>query len=437
MTSVKQLLDCMADRGCVSVYLKDLAENDNSKNQVYFGPGFDALNLFPRLSIQPTTSGSKKTPIFKAGMDFYWLTNDGEICPAPNAQLIFYPQYPEVRFSGFLKGCKNAPSGYMRERLAGRKLFLGVTASGTCYGHVVAPDTSLANEVDALKHLPMVGVFKSLTRLLLKTDSREQLKQALRTISSKEWIKSKRLDAKGGVVSCNAPNCGGYTLEAELGIIPNGVAEPDYLGWEVKQHKVSNFRNIEVGVITLMTPEPTRGFYVDEGVIPFVKKFGYPDRNGRPDRMNFGGVHKAGQAHPLTGLTLQLVGFDSETRKITDSGGGVALVSSHGEVASMWGYAGLMEHWNKKHAQAVYVPSLAHKKPCLEYSYGPEVRMGIGTNFLMLLEAFLQQTVYYDPGIKVENISTHPSTKRRSQFRIKSKNLASLYSEFSTVNLFD
>jgi hypothetical protein len=369
-------------------------------------------------------------------MDFYWLTDECGISHAPGAQLIFYPQYPEDRFSGILKGCKKAPAEDMRQRLAGRKLFLGVTAGGVCYGHVVAPCTSLANEVDAVRGLPVAGVFRSLTGLLLRVDSREQVKLALRMISEKEWIKSKRLDGHGDVVPCNAPNCGGYTLEAELGIIPNGHAEPDYLGWEVKQHKVSNFRNIDVGVITLMTPEPTGGFYVDEGVIPFVRKFGYPDKNGRPDRMNFGGIHKAGQAHSLTGLTLEIVGFDSESRKITDSNGGIALVCQSGEIASMWDFAGLMEHWNRKHAQAVYVPALVHTEPYLEYSYGSEVRMGVGTNFLMLLDAFLGQDVYYDPGIKVENISTHPRTKRRSQFRIKSKNLAGLYSEFSTVDLF-
>jgi hypothetical protein len=29
-------------------------------------------------------------------------------------------------------------------------------------------------------------------------------------------------------------NCGGYTLEAELGATPNGYSEPDFMGWEIK-----------------------------------------------------------------------------------------------------------------------------------------------------------------------------------------------------------
>ncbi|MEO0062747.1 MAG: hypothetical protein RLZZ08_1307, partial [Pseudomonadota bacterium] len=32
-----------------------------------------------------------------------------------------------------------------------------------------------------------------------------------------------------------------YTLEAELGITPNGIAEPDFQGWEVKQYGVRDF----------------------------------------------------------------------------------------------------------------------------------------------------------------------------------------------------
>lgn len=43
--------------------------------------------------------------------------------------------------------------------------------------------------------------------------------------------------------------------------------------------------------------------------------------------------------------------------------------------------------------------------------------------------------VYYDPGIKLENASTRPRTKQRSQFRIKSSNLPSLYHRMDIVDL--
>jgi hypothetical protein len=98
---------------------------------------------------------------------------------------------------------------------------------------------------------------------------------------------------------CLAPQCGG------------SVAEPDFFGWEVKQHAAANFSRPDSGAaITLMTPEPTGGFYKEKGVEAFVRTFGYPDKNDKPDRLNFGGIHRAGERQASTGLTMQLVGYD-------------------------------------------------------------------------------------------------------------------------------
>jgi len=43
--------------------------------------------------------------------------------------------------------------------------------------------------------------------------------------------------------------------------------------------------------------------------------------------------------------------------------------------------------------------------------------------------------IYYDPGIKMENMSKKPTIKRRSQFRIKSNNLTHLYKENEIFDL--
>jgi hypothetical protein len=56
--TLADLQGLFADAGCDRLYAKPLAENDNSKNQVYFGPGFEALNLFPNQGIAPD-SGPK------------------------------------------------------------------------------------------------------------------------------------------------------------------------------------------------------------------------------------------------------------------------------------------------------------------------------------------------------------------------------------------
>ena len=422
----------LSDLGAVRLYAKELSENDNSKNQVYFGPGFEVLNIIPNKGISPNEDPEKD--IFKAKLDFWWVNDDGSACLAPNAQLILYPQYPEVRFSGFLAGSKGAPSELMAGRLKGRILFLGVCPTGKILAMVAGAASCVAKEFLALGRTPDAGVFVDLT-LKGADDSRLALLGELKRINQCGWIDSKRLHGDGTIGPCNARNCGGLTLEAELGIRPNSLAEPDYLGWEIKQHSVPDFTRISTGVITLMTPEPIGGIYHEEGPEAFIRKFGYADKLGRPDRINFGGVHKAGERHPLTGLTLQLTGFDRETNKISKDGGGIALFSDNGECGAFWPFAGLMTHWVKKHSRAAYIPAMMVKEP-LRYCYGDKVRLAIKTDFLRFLKAMNSGKVYYDPGLKLENASTKPKVKRRNQFRIKSSEIGALYESLEVKSLY-
>jgi hypothetical protein len=259
----------------------------------------------------------------------------------------------------------------------------------------------------------------------------------LKRINRLGWIDSKQLDSNGASKPCQAQQCGGFTLEAELGIAKNSVSEPDFLGWEVKQHSVKSFSRADSATaITLMTPEPTAGFYKDRGAEAFIRKFGYPDKNDKPDRLNFGGVHRAGERQSSTGLKMILIGYDSLVGKITDADGSVALVSDDGEVAAAWAFSGLLAHWSRKHTRAAYVPSMRRTEPRWQYAYGPQVRLAQQTDGLRLLRALACGAVYYDPGIKLEQASSaKPVPKKRSQFRVASKNIAALYDTVETVNV--
>src|ERR1039457_4469265 len=243
--NLTQLKGMFVKAGCTKLYAKPLAENDNSKNQVYFGPGFQALNLFPNDGIFPDSS--LKNPIFKAGLRFGWLSPHGRVAEAPGAQLILYPQYPEVRFSGFLKGCKAAPSDLMAGRIEGRILFLGVTSDRSIVGFVAGHDSEIAGKFQSLRLEPQEGVFVELglPSITGPEDSRTELLRELGRIHRLGWIDSKQLGADGHLNPCNAAQCGGFTLEAELGIPKNSAAEPDFLGWEVKQYAVDDFERIE------------------------------------------------------------------------------------------------------------------------------------------------------------------------------------------------
>ncbi len=432
--NLQNLKKLFIDNGCQKLYVKKLSPNDNSKNQVYLGGSFEILNIFPLSEIKTEEAGDWNRERFKASINFSWIGDDGNVYPAPNSQLILYPKYPEVRFSGFLARCENPPSELMTQRLADRLLFLSISNKGEILGYVTAPNSELANEFNALQADDEIGIFKVID-LPRTVNNRVKLLDELYRIHQLDWITSKRLDKDGNVLPCVSSNCGGYTLEAELGITPNGYSEPDFLGWEVKQFGVTNFERINSSVITLMTPEPTDGIYKTQGTETFLHTYGYADKTGREDRINFGGVHKAGIRHSSTNLEMQLIGFDQESGKIRNSNGRIALVDTQGNEAAAWSFSSMLLHWNRKHNQACYVPSLSDITDERKYKYGNKIILGTGTDFQLFLRQMAIGNIYYDPGIKMENVSTKPKIKKRSQFRIKSQFLGELYKDNEIVTL--
>lgn len=432
--TLKNLKAIFINYGCVKIYIKKLSPNDNSKNQVYFGGSFEILNILPISEIKNEEAGDWNKERFKASLNFSWLADDGNIYPAPNSQLILYPKYPEVRFSGFLSKCQNPPSELMTQRLADRLLFFSVAKNGQVLGFVSHPNSEITNELNVEEKIEEYGVFKVI-ELPQVVDNKSKLLNELIRIHRLGWIKSKRLDGLGNILSCEAPNCGGYTLEAELGITPNGYSEPDFMGWEVKQFSVANFQRINSSIITLMTPEPTDGIYKTQGAEFFIRKYGYKDKIGREDRINFGGVHKTGIKHPLTNLEMQLIGFDKESGKIRNTNGKIALLDNEGNETASWSFSSMLLHWNKKHNQACYVPSLSETNKERYYKFGNSIILGVGTDFQLFLEQMAHGNIYYDPGIKMENASTKPKIKKRSQFRIKSQYLPKLYKKNEVIDL--
>lgn len=436
--SLSQLLSRMRDLGATRVYAKKLAPNDNSKNQIYLGGDFSALNVIPHGEIysdDEDKAGSRRERA-KARVMFFWVTGNGKYL-APDANLILYPKYPEVRMSGFLKGCEDPPSEIMTVRDAGRVLVIGVTGEGEVLGYAAAADNPVAREIEA-GTWEQLGVFLELpARPDLKANPKELLLAELTRIYRLHWIMSQKLGKDGVKAPYAARNGGGYTLEAELGITPNGYSEPDFMGWEVKQYGVGDFRKfLPKTPVTLMTPEPTGGFYKERGIAEFMRRFGYEDKSGKTDRINFGGIYTcAKEFHADTGLRMVIDGYDAESGKITDLDGGFALIDRASDVAARWSFKGMMQHWNRKHAHAAYVPSL-FRTPPPEYSYGPRILLCEQTDFMLFLKAFSDGIVYYDPAIKAENASgPHPDIKRRSQFRIKHQALTQVYYRSEVVEI--
>ena len=444
------LLDVMGGKGVDTVFIKKLAPNDNSKNQPYFGCHLTDLPFIPTGSMEASETTSKRSKCkgrdikYQTAMKLSWIDADSNTYPAPHAKLIYYPQYPEVRFSGFLRGSQVSLSSWMapdkQGRAEGRWLLLGVNeAKASVFGFLATPDSALAMELAAKELTPTTSIFSEIgvDDRTITSDTRAALLKKLLEIHQQGWIPGQKLGGDGQPKPYKAHNGGGYTLEAMLGISPNGVAEPDYLGWEVKQFGVKALPRKSAKPTTLMTPEPNGGFYVVEGVIEFVRRFGYPDRSGKPDRLNFGGKHIVNKECAATKLTMRLDGFDPVERQITKATGAISLTGNDGTVTASWSFAKVMDHWKRKHSQAVYVPCLMRQaKTGVEYRYGSDVELGIGTDFEMFLSAMLAGFVYYDPGIKLERASTErPAIKRRSQFRVNHRHLESLYKSLEFLDI--
>ena len=423
--TVDEVISYFAKNNTSEIYFKFLAANDNAKNQLYLGKNYGALQIFKNLAIKPD---EKNENILKANLEFYWISEDlKEQNKAPNTQLIFYPQYPEVRMSGFLRGAVNAPSKLMdpKARLPDRILIFGVKKDGKVLAIVLPPTSPLS---------PLLSVLKTsvVNQFLIASElgDRSKLLNEMKRISKIGWIDACRMNPAGKLVPSAGSNSGGNTLEAMLGIKSNGFAEPDFFGWEVKQFGVKNFAKIRGGPITLFTPEPDSGIYVSEGAKHFIKCYGYKDKSGKP-RINFSSPHKFKVTNENTGLTLKLEGYDPKTKKIMDVDGGIVLRDKKNKIAAKWDFKSLMGHWNKKHNLAVYVPGMKQsgddKK--LQYKYCDRVFLGEKTDFLLFLIACTESKIYYDPGIKLELETDR--VKRRSQFRIKFEDVSKLYQHWT------
>ncbi len=426
--TLDQLLARLKVLGANRIFCKHLSENDNSKQQIYLGSNFEVLSFFPYGAITPYPE--LKQPNFKASLNFFWISAD-QIEQANDSQLILYPAYPEVRLSGFLSGCKLAPSQNMRQipkeyrrGFDGRILVFGTTNDGRTLAYLAIENSAVSLEI-AHKYPKNQdsSLFQELTLPIGSESNKASVLAALRQIHEEGFHSSRRMNSIGETIPYKARNGGGYTLEALLGIIPNSQAEPDYLGWEIKAYGRSR--------ITLMTPEPDGGYYGKFGAKAFVMNYGHDTSDGTK---YFTGTHYTDKQCEATGMTMKLLGFNPEQPGKLDVSGAICLIDSQGNEAASWSFAQLLSHWNRKHAYAAYVPYTSEgEPPC--YLYDSPILMGEHTDFSKYLNALSYGSIAFDPGSKVTRTENGSKVKARSQFRTTVKNLSKLYEVFNSESI--
>jgi len=435
-----QLVGELKSKGADQILIKSLANNDNSKQQIYLGGNFEVVRAIPSGDVY-SDGMSSKGPIFKAPLKMFWIDVNGETAEAPNAQLILYPKYPEVRMSGFLKGCKKDSEIVPRELMQpptkeqraergdrNRFLILGIVPGKEIY--VYCSDwqselsTYLSSELEE-------GRFESVSSVLYRFDSqttessKSKLLKKLYEVYESGEIESCRLDKDGNTIPYKAQNGAGYTLEAQFDITPNGCSDPDFMDWELKVHSKS--------AVTLMTPEPNIGSYLDS-LYDFLKNYG-SQRDG--ERLDFTGKHVVGKLNEKSSLTMRLEGFDPETDDIVDPEGGLFLRDDAGNLAAGWKFDKLITHWKNKHSNTCFVASEKMQSDKIYYKFGPKITLGIGTDLDKFLKALYTSTIYYDPGINMKLVEGKWKPKKRNQFRVSWKNISALYSKLEQYDLSD
>lgn len=415
-----QLCDCLREYGASGIIFKELSENDNSKNQIYLGGSYEVLLEIPYGDI--VTFSDCKRPNMKAKLDFWWVDDKGTARCAPGAQLILYPRYPEVRLSGFLQGCRNAPSCHFqvikREERTGEKdgRVLVMAPAGTrIYAYLAPRDSAIAA---CLIKLPHDGLFGHVE--FGCEDSKTQLIRHLRKQYSANPHELVRMYSDGSIRPYAARNAAGYTLEASFGIIPNGNPEPDFMGWELKCYGSSS--------ITLMTPEPDGGLYGTLGTREFLEEYGHVSEGGG---VYFTGPYRASENRKFGNSRKLIVeGFDSKDGKIEDVDGAIILLQDEDTELASWSFSRLLDHWGRKHNKACYVRY--EKASDTLINYLPRVFLGEGTSPVFLLRAILANVVIYDPGSR---INSDGKLKARSQFRIHANDLSLMYSHSEYVDI--
>ena len=426
---LKDIEAVMRQAGASRIIFKPLSNNDNSKQQIYFGSKFDVIP-----SGETRSAGiGKKGAIFKAPVNFSWISPSGSIELAPNAQLILYPKYPEVRLSGFLRGCSSGPNHLLKPptieerelRIDTHRILVIGIRENEVLAYLSSWDDALAEEVNLQISN---GVYPTEDAMFFEStvpekDSCDLLLERLKEIYHMGEIPSQRMDKHGNTIPYKAQNGAGYTLESLFDITPNGRSEPDFLDWELKSHSKGN-------PVTLMTPEPNSGVY-SAGLLEFMTVYG----RRKPERFDFTGIHKAGTENTTTKLTLTVKGYCTIKEEILDPDGGLFLIDQKGEAAAGWGFNKLIDHWKRKHAKTCFVNYTKEGDSPPRYKFGPNIRLATGANLKSFMNSIISQAIYYDPGVNMKLKKGKWTPKKRNQFRIKWKDTESLYENVKNIDL--
>lgn len=425
--SFEEIVTTLEKLGSEKILIKLLKPNDNSKNQIYMGGDFSALQMFPTGKVvrsEGTSNKKKKTSeILKAQLPLLWLNESGQLEASKFATFILYPQYPEVRMSGMLMGCRNAPSPIINSRDEGRILIFGISKSKSeviCFAlkHQDHASEEIRNQI-ASGHFESAGIFYT-----LKPQKRpiDVIVGKLRTIDFTVYHKTFYLTHGQRIYTTSRNSCG-TTLEGLLGIEANSSPTPDWNDWELKAVSTSKYpQPYPSSRVTLLTGEPDGGLYVTN-LNQFI--LNYTHVTG-PNQRYFTGPWDMKKG-VFKGLQLSYNEIESK----------IVLMATNPnpiEVAC-WDLATIINHWKSKHQHAVFVPYTKDNHKQVRFS--PLVCVGEGATFKLFFSALRNGTILLDPGVRFSYKPEKEKWKvhKRTQWRTVLKQLPTIYSLFSFIDV--
>lgn len=445
-SSLDEIATLLTAHGAYEALIKPLSKNHNDKNQIYSGRDF--APLYPMFdvdfSMRGASSSRKKSGKTKGKSipeavfrDFVWLDAGGRKVRARDVKMIIYAQYPETRLSGFSTVENTMPDamsvGFTKQHpTMPRYLVLGRRGSGGVVAIMIADPSSLfISDVDALPAATGSRVWK---HLRLRATAPERLVTMLANAAGKP-LPGRRLDSAGQTLPFNGTQVCGYTLEHALGIIPNSDKNGDFEGIELKSHTQAK--------VTLFTPEPDMGLYASD-FAKFMTTYGYLDGEGH---YRVTGIHRVGSRCEKSGLTLKVRNHSREESLAASADNDVhlGLFDDDDILTAGWSLERMLNCWNSKHNEAVYIPavktSLADPELLRQgYRYTVEFSQNVmwcrETSAERLFEALYNGTLFLDPAPKY--CPGNPKlTKRRSQWQVNDIRTAAkdLYSDVRMITL--
>ncbi|MEF2737719.1 MAG: MvaI/BcnI family restriction endonuclease [Bifidobacterium choerinum] len=431
LITLDEVLQRFRDVGAHAVWAKYLKKNNNSKNQIYVAPNVNRLSFLPLQEPTYTPANSKKKAfnaskrkreLVRIPLNWTWISEDGEESPAPKAAFSYYPQYPEVRLSGFVASCPSAPNKLFNTEHhgfdEGRILFLGVVGDpGSENAHIAAIATG-KNAPASLAVQRLEG-FVTGTLFSVPLDTADDVDDAdthsdkpPHTISSASVPRTLLSQIVGYPIipwrlrgdgtkeePYFAENAAELTLDAELKVSSNNLPRSVCDAWEFNAYKSND------SSITLFDLDPDFGTLADMGLNAFLGTYGHIEENVANDdtacrvfsREDFAGI---GDEYSSKRLELRVFGLEGASYSMS---GSIALVDRvMGVIIAGWSFTKLLGQWQKKRDKAVYVPYRTwgdDDSYCVEFD--SEALICQRTDFSMVVDALQNGKIDINPRIRI------------------------------------